>query len=118
MGSSVTPDQVFQNGFTPKGEHNNLLQHVTSNTTPGNYISTSQSFDIAQQFAGRNGYVYEIYSKTAINVNNALGSLSPFPEQLEYAIPGKVSGEMVKGAYVLCKGALTGEYIPNPFFGG
>ena len=58
--SSVTPDVAFKEGFTPKGTGNDLLGHTTSNTTPGNFVSTSADKGIAQGFAGKNGYVYEI----------------------------------------------------------
>ena len=56
----MTPDIAFEKGFTPKGSHNDLVLHTTSNRTAGNFISTSSSDDIALGFAGKNGYVYEI----------------------------------------------------------
>jgi hypothetical protein len=49
-------------------------------------------------------------------VNAALGAKSPFPEQLEIAIPNGVPAQNVKGAFTLSGGKLTGEYIPNPLF--
>lgn len=87
---------------------------MTSNTTPGNYVSTSESIDIADGFAGRNGYVYEIETGNYIDVNQTLGIQSPYPEQLEFAIPGGISPEEVVGAYVKKAGELTDEFIANP----
>ncbi len=68
--------------------HNNLEQHVTSNTTACNFISTTSGKEIAQQFAGKNGYVYEIQTLNYIDVNMILSLKSPFPEQMEFSIPG------------------------------
>lgn len=116
--SSVSPDVTFKQGFTPKGTHNNLEQHVTSNTTAGNFISTTSEKGIAQQFAGKNGYVYEIQTSNYVDVNKILGAKSPFPEQMEFSIPGGVSPSQIKGAWVMKGGKLTGEFIPNPGFMG
>ena len=46
--STATPDIVFEQGFIPKGTNNNLEQHVTSNTTAGNFISTTLEKGIAE----------------------------------------------------------------------
>ncbi len=116
--SSVDPDTVFKNGFQPKGTGTDLEQHVTSNTTAGNFISTSSSEKIADDFAGKNGYVYEIETSSYVDVNEILGSKSPYPEQMEFAIPGGVSSEQIKGAWVMRNGVRTGEFIPNPQFKG
>jgi hypothetical protein len=116
--SSVSPDVAFKKGFTSKGTHNNVEQHVTSNTTAGNFISTTSDKVIAQQFAGKNGYVYEIKSSNYVDVNKTLGSKSPFPEQMEFSIPSGVKPSQIKGAWVMKGGKLTGEFIPNPGFTG
>ena len=58
--SSATPDVTFEQGFTTKGTHNSLEQHVTSNSTAGDFISATSEKEIANQFEGKNGYVYEI----------------------------------------------------------
>jgi len=114
--SSVDPDVAFEQGFKPKGTHNNLEQHVTSNTTAGDFISTTSEKGIAEQFAGKNGYVYEIETSNYIDVNKTLGAKSPFPEQMEFSVPGGVSSSQIKGAWVIKGGKLTGEFIPNPGF--
>ncbi|WP_214482933.1 enterotoxin A family protein [Bacillus sp. SM2101] len=114
--SSITPERAFSEGFTPKGSHSNLEDHLLSNTTAGNFVSTSSSKNIAESFAGKNGYVYEIKTSNFIDVNNILGSRSPFPEQLEHSFPGGIMPNEIIGAYVKKNGVLTGEFIPNPFF--
>jgi hypothetical protein len=115
--SSMNPEKVFKEGFTPKGTGDDLLGHVSSNTTPGNYISTSSSKGIAEGFAGKNGYIYEIKTSNYIDVNKSLRVKSPYPEQLELAIPGGVKPGEIKGAYVYKNGVFT-EYIPNPNYTG
>ena len=102
--SSMSPDKAFTEGFKPKGTHNDLLLHTTSNTTPGNFVSSSSKFDIAEGFAGKNGYLYEVDTPNGIDVNKALGSKSPFPEQFEHAIRGGVKGSEIKGAHIMKKG--------------
>ncbi len=114
--SSMDPSKVFEQGFQPKGTHSDLLQHVSSNTTPGNFISTSSEQSIAEDFSGKNGYVYEIETSSGRDVNAELGSKSPFPEQKEIAIEGGVKPNEIKGAHVMQNGKPTGKYIPNPNF--
>ena len=74
--------------------------------------------NIAEGFAGKNGFVYEIDTSNYINVNESLGASSPFPEQVEFSIPGGVSPSEIKGAWVMEGGKLTGEFIPNPAYTG
>lgn len=115
--SSVTPDDVFANGISPKGDNMDLLAHASANQPDSGYIATSPQFNIAQSFAGRNGYIYDIVPEGGIDVNATLGTSSPFPEQYEIAVPGGVSPGNVRGAYPLSGGQLTGDYITNPNFG-
>jgi hypothetical protein len=111
--SSMTPDMVFKNGFISKGSGDNSLAHITSNTTPGNFVSTSINKGVAQDFAGENGYVYEISTSNYIDVNRVLGANSPYPEQMEFSIPGGISPSQIKGAWT-----TTGEFIQNPNYIG
>ena len=114
----MSPDVVFKNGFKPKGTSTNLDQHITSNATAGNFVSTSSSEEIANGFAGKNGYVYEIETSNYIDVNKTLGTKSPYPEQMEFSIPGGVSPEQITGAWVMKNGVRTGKFIPNPGYKG
>jgi RHS repeat-associated protein len=113
--SSVTPEDVFANGLSPKGDNLDLLAHATGTSDSG-YVATSSDFDVALGFAGRNGYVYSVIPNGGIDVNATLGAASPYPEQMEIAIPGGVTPNNVIGAYTLSRGALTGDFVPNPNF--
>ena len=116
--SSVTPDDVFNNGFSPKGEHNDPLLHTSSNATAGNFVSTSGSIDIANEFAGKNGYVYVIETDNYIDINSTYGDLAYYPEQMEFTIPGGINASEVVGAYQKTGGVLSDVFIPNPNYGG
>jgi len=112
--STVSPDVVFNEGFKPKGTHNDLTLHTTSNTTAGNFVSSTSDISIAEQFAGKNGYVYVIETDNGIDINKTLGANAPFPEQLEHSIKGGVKPDEVKGAYKMNKGVRSDELISNP----
>ena len=75
-------------------------------------------FSIAQEFAGKNGYLYEIETSRGINVSEVLGADSPHPEQLEISVVDGILGSEVKGAWKVKHGKITGEYIANPNFRG
>lgn len=114
--SSVTPDDVFQNGISPKGTHNDALLHTQSNTTAGNFVSTTSDKSLANGFAGKNGYVYEIKTSNYVDINGTYGNKVPFPEQNEFAIPGGIKPSEVVGAYKKQKGSLIDELISNMNF--
>ncbi|MBQ7067236.1 MAG: hypothetical protein IJN92_10495, partial [Lachnospiraceae bacterium] len=116
--ASVVPDDVFQNGFKPKGTHNDALLHTKSNTTAGNFVSTSASKEIATQFAGKNGYVYVIDTDNYIDINKTYGDLVDYVEQMEFSIPGGINPNEIVGAYKKQNGILVGDFIPNPNYGG
>ncbi|MGM2755219.1 scabin-related ADP-ribosyltransferase, partial [Bacillus cereus group sp. Bce019] len=67
--------------------------------------------------AGKNGYVYEIETPRGLDVNKYLGTSSPFPEQMEFSVPGGVMNSEIKGVYSLKNGSIV-DYISNPNFGG
>jgi hypothetical protein len=113
--SSVTPQQVFENGFSSKGNNMDLLAHVTQPLPDSGFVATSESQGIATGFAGKNGYTFTIRNNgTGLNVNSTLGGTSPFPEQLEVAFPGSIPAEDIFGA----TSKRTGEFIPNPNYRG
>ena len=114
--SSMPPEKVFNSGFSPKGTNTDLVAHTSSNTAKSNFISTSQSVDIAEEFAGKNGFVYEIRTSRGVDVNATLGSRSPFPEQLEVAVPDGIPASEIVGAYQVKGGKIVGDLIPNPNF--
>jgi hypothetical protein len=116
--ASVVPDDVFKNGFKPKGTHNDALLHTKSNTTAGNFVSTSGDIVIATEFAGKNGYVYVIRTNNYVDINSIYGAGAYFPEQMEFLIPGGIKPYEIVGAYKKQGGKIIGDFIPNPNFGG
>ena len=116
--ASVVPDDVFKSGFKPKGTHNDALLHTKSNTTAGNFVSTSGDKAIATEFAGKNGYVYVIQTDNYIDINSTYGAGTYFPEQMEFSIPGGIKPSEIVGAYKKQGGKIIGDFITNPNFGG
>ena len=116
--ASAVPNEVFQNGFKPKGTHNDALLHTKSNTTAGNFVSTSSDKAIATDFAGKNGYVYVIQTNNYVDINSTYGSRAYYPEQMEFSIPDGIKPFEIVGAYKKQGGEIAGTFIPNPNFGG
>lgn len=116
--ASVVPEDVFQNGFSPKGTHNDALLHTKSNATAGNFVSTSGDMSIATDFGGKNGYVYVIQTDNYVDINAIYGAGAYFPEQMEFSIPGGIKPSEIVGAYKKQGGKIVGDFIPNPNFGG
>ncbi|OOO00697.1 MAG: hypothetical protein ATN35_06010 [Epulopiscium sp. Nele67-Bin004] len=69
---------------------NNPVMYTKSNTTAGNFISKTSHFEIAREFAGKNGYIYILKTNNYIDINMTYGSNALFPEQFEFAIPGGI----------------------------
>ena len=91
------------------------MNHIESNSTKGDFVSTTKDVSLADQFSSKNGYVYEIRSQKGVDVNATLGDDADafFPEQVEVSIPGGVLPSDIKGAYP--KGKVAPEhFIPNP----
>jgi RHS repeat-associated protein len=116
--SSKKPDDVFKEGLKSKGDNMDLLRHTKGNQSDSGYLATSKDREIAEGFAGKNGYVYVINSDRGIDANKTLGASSPFPEQKEVAFPREIKPTEIVGAYPMQGGKPTGEFIPNPNYGG
>jgi RHS repeat-associated protein len=102
-GVETSPDVVFNQGFAPQGTSMNLLAHaLDSSNPPSGYISTSISAQIASSF-GSNVYVIQTPTN-AINVNAALGSASPFPDELEMAVPEPIAGSQIRAVTIFSQG--------------
>ncbi|MBQ3782108.1 MAG: hypothetical protein II838_01535 [Lachnospiraceae bacterium] len=91
---------------------------IKSNTTAGNFVSTSSDKAIATEFAGKNGYVYELQTDNYVDINSTYGAGAYFPEQMEFSIPGGIKSSEIVGAYKKQGGEIVGDFIPNPNFGG
>ena len=98
--------------------YNDALLHTKSNTTAGNFVSTSGDIVIATEFAGKNGYVYVIRTNNYVDINSIYGAGAYFPEQMEFSIPGGIKPYEIVGAYKKQGGKIIGDFIPNPNFGG
>ena len=116
--SSVRPKDVFESGFESKGVHGDPLLHTKSNTTAGNFVSTSADKGIATEFAGKNGYVFEMRTNNCIDINGTYGEKILYPEQMEFVVPGGIKPSEIVGAYRVQNGKIVGDMIPNPNFGG
>ena len=113
-----SPDKVFKEGFSPKGENTDLLAHAYD-SSGSFYVATSRSREVAEGFAERpNGWVYEISSRRGIDVNKTLGSKSPYPWEMEVAFFGGISPGEIVGAFPTKCGKISGDFIPNPNFLG
>ncbi len=71
--------------------------------------------EYGSQFYTENGYVYAMKTKNGIDVNAVLGKDSPFPKELEIAVPGGVSPKNILGATpVDASGNFANYSILNP----
>jgi uncharacterized Zn-binding protein involved in type VI secretion len=93
-GDDRSPDVIFNEGFAPRGSSKDLMAHALNNTDPPSaYVSTSKSPEVAGGFSDN---VYVVRSNNGVDVNETLGSSSPFPNEQEVAIPGGVPASNVR----------------------
>ena len=119
-GDPRPPQQVFSQGIPAKGTGDDLLLHtIDSNNPMSKYISTSKSFDQATTFATNSrtsdGLVYVLKPQNGIDVNKVLGPQSPFPFELEIAIPNRILPSNIRGVTPLNgDGSFKGFSVLNP----
>lgn len=88
-------------GFNSWGHDMDLFKHATGdnifNRTSG-YVSTSFSLKSVKNFAkGRSGFIYTIEKpRIGFDVNKILGKDSPFPLEMEFAVPGEIPLSNIK----------------------
>ncbi|KAK6359932.1 hypothetical protein TWF696_001058 [Orbilia brochopaga] len=81
------------------------------------YVSTSISPEIAQEFALSGNpdeirYLFKTYpGSSAIDLNESIGTKSPFPHQKEFSVPGIVPWNRIEGWYELPAGKKILEEI-------
>ena len=120
-GDARPPEQVFQDGFQPRGTSTDLLDYARNNT-PSVYVGTSKSADVAADFATngglRDGYVYATKPAAGgIDVDQALGASSPFPAEQEVVFPGGLSPSEIRGATPISADGQFGTHsVLNPNF--
>lgn len=111
-GDTRSPDVIFNEGFVPRGDSTDLLAHALDNAHPPSaYVPTSKSLTVASDFADN---VYVVRPTNGIDVNEALGPLSPYPLEQEIAIFGKVAPSDVRAVTLPKQGAsvLNPNYKP------
>ncbi|WP_442955576.1 scabin-related ADP-ribosyltransferase [Paraburkholderia sp. MPAMCS5] len=120
-GEGRSPNKVFNEGFQSLGKNTDLYSYALKNE-PSIFVSTSKSPTVAREFAEMQGggYVYTIKGRPrGVNVNAALGSNSPFPHELEVAVPGGIHPPDIMGAWeVDSNGGFPGPLIKNPAYVG
>ncbi|MBO1332570.1 polymorphic toxin-type HINT domain-containing protein [Streptomyces sp. VRA16 Mangrove soil] len=107
------PDEIFANGFKPKGDNLDLIQHVLQYRPDSGFVATSRSLAAAQRFAkdaGMEAHIYKIRG-SGIDVNATLGPTSPHPHEKEIAVPGIIHPHDIEGVW-----NPLGQWIPNPMF--
>lgn len=115
-----SPDEIFRDGFKPKGDSNDLFLHaLDSDNPPSNFISTTPDKNIATEFAtsygSKDGYVYYTRANNGIDINKTLGADSPFTREAEIAVPGGIKPGDVLGATPVNADGTWGNYtILNP----
>gem|GEM_PF-3424047 len=109
-GDPRSPDVIFKDGFQPRGTSDDIYLHAVDNKLPpSNFVPTSRSPGVA---AGFDPTVYTVRPRNGVDVNDALGPRSPYPDELEIAIPGGIAPSDIRGV------TLPGENMShiNPNF--
>lgn len=114
-------EDIFKNGFSPKGDNLNIEEHAAGVTgqygiSESGYVATttSKSVALARQATG-GGNVYEICGncvKRGVDVNKALGGDNVYSHEREIAVPGRIDSSCI----VSCT-LPNGRVIPNPNYG-
>ncbi|MFF1793197.1 RHS repeat-associated core domain-containing protein [Kitasatospora sp. NPDC058263] len=108
-------DEIFANGFEPKGDNLDINQHVHENRTDSGFVSTSRTRGAAEGFANDvymddDTHIYKIRGK-GIDVNAHFGDSSPYPWEEEVAVAGKIHPHDIEGVW-----NHLGEWTANPGF--
>ncbi len=117
-GDTRSPDEIFEEGFEPRspGSDTSLEDYVDLNE-PSNFVGTTKSPDVADDFAADQGggYRYDIdRPEDGIDVNEVYPD-GPFPHEQEIAIPGGVPCNKIRGCTPINSNAEpSGDYIQNP----
>jgi RHS repeat-associated protein len=114
-GDTRAPDVIFNDGFKPRGTSTDLYKHAKDNMNPPSaYVPTSISIESAKGFSGGR-YVYLIDKRVkGVDVNKTLGSRSPYPGELEMAVPNGIPSQNIIGAQQVLPNGSLGPLIQNP----
>ncbi|MFE9002347.1 putative T7SS-secreted protein [Streptomyces sp. NPDC007875] len=112
-------EEIFENGFSPKGDNMSLEEHVYGisgvHTAESGYVATSLEKSHAFSRFGSNsdGYVYMVDTiDDGIDVNNTLPG-NPSAHEKEIAFPRKIDSSDIVGAW-----DRFHNWIPNPHYKG
>ena len=113
-GTSLTPDEVFRDGLTAKGDDRDLLEHVRGNEHSAFRGTTSvptvsrEMRQGATEWAGEGGWVYQFDDVACWDVDKELEGRVPLPGGLfgnsphlgecECAVPGTIAPTLIKRA--------------------
>ncbi|WP_409319433.1 RHS repeat-associated core domain-containing protein, partial [Pseudomonas sp. KCJK9016] len=120
-GDDREPWEIFEAGFEPWGDSEDLYLHALDNKNPPSwFVSTSRSEKEATKFATghgfEEGYVYILKNIRGIDVNKELGAMSPHRREAEIAVPGGINNRDIVGVTPVTEdGLYKGYSIPNPF---
>ncbi|MBT2383503.1 DUF6531 domain-containing protein [Streptomyces sp. ISL-11] len=112
------PEQIFEDGFAPKGNNMSLEEHVYGvagdYTPPSGFVATTDSSNHAfSRLKTTDGHVYLIREgDSGIDVNKAIPD-NPLSHEREFAYPRKIESGQIAGAWDKDK-----NWIPNPNYGG
>ncbi|VVM99668.1 hypothetical protein PS662_03279 [Pseudomonas fluorescens] len=119
-GDARHPDEIFEEGFKPKGTSDDLLLHsLDSAKPPSNFVSTTPDrevgIDFATKFAMRRGFLYTIRLIPGRDLAKELGKKYKYGSEREVAIQGGVKKEDILGATpVDANGRPTSHTALNP----
>jgi RHS repeat-associated protein len=111
-GDARAPGTIFSEGFSARGSSTDLFAHALNNTRPPSaFIPTSKSSDVAAGFADN---IYVVRPRGGIDVNQVLGPRSPFPDELEIAVPWRINPSDIRGVTLPSQGMslLNPNWVP------
>ncbi len=117
-GDSRPPEEIFRRGFEPKGDNDDLLDHLAGDGGDSNYVATSKSPRYAAYYPhGEHGYEKHVYlvedARGATDVRDQ--GLGEIAEEHEVVFKGGIPADKIKG---VLRDPLDPEagIIPNPNF--
>jgi RHS repeat-associated protein len=105
--------RVFNEGIRAKGTSTDLLAHaLDSSNPPSAFVPTSKSHGVAQWY--NPNQVYVVRPTGGIDVNSTLGRMSPYPNDVEVAIPNWIAPQNIRAVTLPNKGmsVLNPNYKP------
>jgi hypothetical protein len=115
-GDARSPEDIFQNGFQPRGTNTDLDAYV--NGAPDTvYVGTSKSAAIAEHEHALTGdFVYTTRVLNGVDINAAKGPGYQYSFEEEIAAVGGIPPEDIFGAREKLGMDILGPFIPNPNF--